>query len=74
MVAEEGTESFAAKRRTESSAIAEQLIEEVCEQVLRRVRANKGSSGVDGMTVHKLAGRLKQHWPTTVLLSLLTLN
>jgi RNA-directed DNA polymerase len=68
MVAEEGTEALAAKRRTESSAITEQRMEEVCErenckQALRRVRANKGSPGVDGMTVHKLAGHLKQHWP-----------
>ena len=68
MVAEGGTESLAAKRRTESSAITEQLMEEVCErenckQAWRRVRANKGSPGVDGMTVHKLAGHLKQHWP-----------
>jgi len=68
MVAEGGTESLAAKRRTESSAITEQLMEEVCErenckQTWRRVRANKGSPGVDGMTVHKLAGHLKQHWP-----------
>jgi len=31
-VAEEGTESLAAKRRTESSAITEQLMEEVCER------------------------------------------
>jgi RNA-directed DNA polymerase len=66
--AEEGTESLAAKRRIESPAITEQLMEEVCErenckQALRRVRANKGSPGVDGMTVHKLAGHLKQHWP-----------
>jgi RNA-directed DNA polymerase len=68
MAGGEGTESLAAKRRTESSAITEQLMEEVCErenckQALRRVRANKGSPGVDGMTVHKLAGHLKQHWP-----------
>ena len=68
MVAEGGTESLGAKRRTESSAITEQLMEEVCErenckQTWRRVRANKGSPGVDGMTVHKLAGHLKQHWP-----------
>jgi RNA-directed DNA polymerase len=67
-VAEEGTESRAAKRRAESSAITEQLMEEVCErenckQALRRVRANKGSPGVDGMSVHKLAGHLKQYWP-----------
>ncbi len=68
MAGGEGTESLAAKRRTESSAITEQLMEEVCErenckQALRRVRANKGSPGMDGMTVHKLAGHLKQHWP-----------
>jgi len=68
MAAGEGTESLAAKHRTESPAIPEQLMEAVCErenckQALRRVRANKGSPGVDGMTVHKLAGHLKQYWP-----------
>src|SRR6516162_9979175 len=65
----EGTESLAAKRGTESLAIGEQLMEEVCErenckQALARVKANKGSPGVDGMTVHELPGFLKQHWPT----------
>jgi RNA-directed DNA polymerase len=53
----------------ESPAITEQLMEEVCErenckQALRRVKANKGSPGVDGMTVHELPGYLKQHWTT----------
>ncbi|HUK19105.1 MAG TPA: group II intron maturase-specific domain-containing protein [Bryobacteraceae bacterium] len=53
---------------TESPAIAEQLMEEVCErenckQALKRVKANKGSAGVDGMTVQQLPGYLKQHWP-----------
>ena len=67
-VSEEGTESLAAKRRTESPAIGEQLMEEVCErenckQALARVKANKGSPGVEGMTVHDLPGYLKQHWP-----------
>ena len=66
--ADQGTESFAAKRRTESPAITERLMEEVCErenckQALRRVKGNKGSPGVDGMTVHQLPGYLKQHWP-----------
>ena len=65
---EEGTESLAAKHRAESPAITERLMEEVCErenckQAFRRVRVNKGSPGVDGMSVHKLAGHLKQHWP-----------
>jgi len=64
----EGTESFAGKRGTESPAIAEQLMEEVCErenckQALKRVKANKGSAGVDGMTVQQLPEYLKQHWP-----------
>ena len=38
----------------------EQLMEEVCErenckQALARVKANKGSAGVDGMTVQRVA-------------------
>ncbi|MFV2070136.1 MAG: group II intron reverse transcriptase/maturase [Pirellulales bacterium] len=64
----EGTESLAAKRKAESPAIGEQLMEEVCErgnckQALARVKANKGSPGVDGRTVQELPGYLKQHWP-----------
>jgi RNA-directed DNA polymerase len=64
----EGTESLTAKRSAESPAIGESLMEEVCErenckQALARVRRNKGSPGVDGMTVHELTGYLKQHWP-----------
>ena len=63
-----GTESLAAKRGTESPAIGEQLMEEVCErenckQALKRVKANKGSPGADGMTVGELTGYLKQQWP-----------
>ena len=65
---EEGSESSARKRGTESPAITEQLMEEVCErenckQALKRVKANKGSAGVDGMTVQQLPEFLKQHWP-----------
>jgi RNA-directed DNA polymerase len=64
----EGTESFAAKCETESPAGEEQLMEEVCgrencQQALRRVKANKGSPGSDGMRVEQLPGYLKQHWP-----------
>src|SRR5205814_8226200 len=32
-------------------------------QALRRVKANKGSPGIDGMTVEELSGHLKEHWP-----------
>src|SRR5580698_7905889 len=65
---QEGTESSAGKRGTESPAIAEQLMEEVCgrencKQALKRVKANQGSAGVDGMTVQQLPEYLKQHWP-----------
>jgi RNA-directed DNA polymerase len=68
MASGEGTESLKAKREAESPAIGEQLMEEVCgrencKQALARVKANKGSPGVDGMTVHELTGYLKQHWP-----------
>jgi RNA-directed DNA polymerase len=67
-VSTEGTESLAAKRGTESPAIGEPLMEEVCErenckQALARVKANKGSAGVDGMTVRQLPEHLKQQWP-----------
>jgi len=63
-----GTESSAAKRGTENPAITESLMEEICErenckQALKRVKANKGSPGVDGMTVQALPGFLQQHWP-----------
>jgi len=68
MTSGEGTESSAGKREAESPAIAELSMEEVCErenckQALKRVKANKGSAGVDGMTVQQLPDHLKQHWP-----------
>jgi RNA-directed DNA polymerase len=66
-VSEEGTEALTAKRGTESPVIDERLMEEVCErengkQALARVKSNKGSAGVDGMTVQELPELLKQHW------------
>ena len=66
--AAEGTEPSTVKRETESPVSTEGLMEEVCEaenlkKALKRVKANKGSPGVDGMTVNELPGYLKQHWP-----------
>src|SRR2546422_8095799 len=63
--AERGTETLMAKRKSESLAGTERLMEEVCElenckQALQRVKANKGSPGVDGMTVDELPEYLKQ--------------
>jgi RNA-directed DNA polymerase len=72
----EGTEPSTAQRGTESPASTERLMEEVLEaenlrKALKRVKANKGSPGIDGMTVEQLPGYLKKHWPThrTQLLS-----
>jgi RNA-directed DNA polymerase len=64
----EETESLSAVNDTESPARTNRLMEEVCErdnlkEALRQVKANKGSAGVDGMTVDKLDDYLKQHWP-----------
>ena len=63
-----GTESSVAKHKTESPASSDQLMEEICEQenckqALARVKANKGSPGIAGMTFEKLPDYLKQHWP-----------
>jgi RNA-directed DNA polymerase len=64
----EATESFSARHAPESPASTNQLMEEVCERenlkrALQRVKANKGSPGIDGMTVEELSGYLEQHWP-----------
>jgi RNA-directed DNA polymerase len=64
----EGTESRVAARQDESLTRSEQLMEEICERenlklALRRVKANKGAPGVDGMKVEELTGYLKKRWP-----------
>lgn len=64
----EGTEWSMAVCVPESPAVGEQLMEEVCERenlkrALKRVRANRGGPGVDGMTVQELLVYLKEHWP-----------
>jgi len=63
----EGTESATAAHDTESLAQG-QLMEQVCERenlkrALARVKRNKGSAGVDAMSVAQLSGYLKVHWP-----------
>jgi RNA-directed DNA polymerase len=65
----EGSETLTAKRMNESPANYEQLMEVVCErenclQALKRVKSNKGSPGIDGMTVEALPAYLLEHWPT----------
>src|SRR6266853_1739022 len=66
----EETESARAMNGTENPASTNRLMEEVCERenlkaALQRVKANKGSPGVDGMTVIGIKDYLKQHWPAT---------
>ena len=63
-----GTEPSTAKRSTESPANIEQWMEAVCSRenlrkALKRVEANKGSAGMDGITVKQLPGYLAKQWP-----------
>ncbi len=64
----EETESLPTANDPESPASTNRLMEAICErenlrEALRRVKANKGSAGVDGITVGGITGYLKQHWP-----------
>lgn len=57
-----------AKQGPESGGTTERLMEEVCKpenlmKALKRVQANHGAPGIDGMTVEELPGYLKKHWP-----------
>ena len=65
--ARELSETLMAARKEESPAGSERLMEEVCErenciQALKRVKSNRGSPGIDGMTVEELTGYLKEQW------------
>jgi RNA-directed DNA polymerase len=64
----EETESSGTANGPENPANTIRMMEEVCERenlkaALQRVKANKGSAGVDGMTVNAITDYLKQHWP-----------
>src|SRR5271166_881248 len=64
----EETESLSATHDPESPASTNRLMEEICKrenlkQALQQVKANKGSAGVDGMTIGGITDYLKQHWP-----------
>jgi RNA-directed DNA polymerase len=64
------TEARAAKAEIEGRAVAlgpsmEAVVERAnLEKALAQVKRNKGSPGIDGMSVDDLAGHLKAHWPT----------
>src|ERR1700724_1188071 len=64
----EDIESLSVVNEPERPANTIRMMEEICErsnlkEALRQVRGNKGSAGVDRMTVHQLGDYLKQHWP-----------
>jgi RNA-directed DNA polymerase len=64
----EGTEPPVATRAPDRPANTDSLMEEVVERAnltaaLQRVKGNKGSPGIDGMTVEELPGYLTEHWP-----------
>jgi RNA-directed DNA polymerase len=64
----EENESLGARNAPESPARTDRLMEEILDrenlkEAMRRVKANKGSPGVDGITVSQLDDYLKQHWP-----------
>lgn len=65
--AERSEEAPTAAHRNERSG-ASDLMAKVCvrrnlQAALKRVRKNKGSPGIDGMTVDELPDYLRGHWP-----------
>ncbi len=67
-VIERSGEAGRARRRKERSGSDGLLMEQVVArenavEALKRVRRNKGSPGIDGMTVDELTPYLREHWP-----------
>jgi RNA-directed DNA polymerase len=67
-VGRQEVESLPAMGEPESPANTCRIMEEVCErdnlrEAFQRVKSNKGSAGVDGMTIDDLSAYLKEHWP-----------
>jgi len=64
----EDIESLSVVNESERPANTSRIMEEVCEranlkEALRQVKGNKGSAGVDRMTVNQLGDYLKESWP-----------
>lgn len=67
MASLEGNHGFSTTQRTERPNFKPELMEEVLsrsnlELALKRVRQNKGSAGIDGMSVDELPEYLKRNW------------
>lgn len=64
----QGAETVQAPTNRENPSSTAWLMEAICESVnlryaLKRVKANKGATGVDGMSVSELPDYLRHHWP-----------
>ncbi|GMT41713.1 MAG: group II intron reverse transcriptase/maturase [bacterium] len=64
----EVTETLMTERGSGSPAEIKSLMERVCERTnliraYRKVKSNKGSPGVDGITVGQLSGFIRRYWP-----------
>src|SRR6202165_4907453 len=64
----EDIESLSVGNESERPANTSRIMEEVCEratlkEALRQGGRDKGSAGIDRMTVDQLGDYLKQHWP-----------
>ena len=63
-----GTEPTTATSVPQSPVVTEKLMEGILRtsnllEAFRRVRANKGSPGIDGMTVEEVQDYYRQNWP-----------